>query len=574
MSCAASGGVNGGCECAIVRQMRQKRRRAYMRYAYNHYTHAKKVENDRAIYKDKKAIWCEWCGGKLVAIGESRINGKDHADWKKRRMHKKCWMELEQRLDNEIYSDDGMEWSADSDEFEDSVDAINFTSQPAPMHENPSLHEKPPGREINGVRFDPIFPSELARANPLPCDEDAAFQEEAHVYAVKGPEGDWITNGVISITGWIKRYETKNDADFEKPAERKAKEFNELFMEYERIGRGYPQSLYDMIDEADWVGSAACRSGTKSAAEAFAHRLLDDAGFVRAPPYADAELVQKCAAWRALGAKRSLEKFTEIFGTYEPRALAAPPHLIGSDVRALWPRYGTRVHHDIEMYFNGYTEPKWAKGREEWTQFLEFVETHLKEKGYEPFRTELTMGLGALRVCGQLDFLARKPNGKYALYDWKRTDKLKDYKEDKDLARAKPFRAPWSHRVDSARNKYTIQINLYRQMLKSYKIDVDEMYLVSVHKDHPNFQLISVPCVAADRPDCPDARALREMVIARKAEVRAIQEAEKRHAKRKREEDDTESRKRQRKDDEAACAALEAAELAHNSSKHDETKAT
>lgn len=36
---------------------------------------------------------CEKCGKPLKAIGHSRENGKDHPDWAKRTLHKKCWKE-------------------------------------------------------------------------------------------------------------------------------------------------------------------------------------------------------------------------------------------------------------------------------------------------------------------------------------------------------------------------------------------------------------------------------------------------------------------------------------------------
>ena len=37
---------------------------------------------------------CLYCGSKLVPIGKSRSNGKDHEDWTKRKLHKKCFKSL------------------------------------------------------------------------------------------------------------------------------------------------------------------------------------------------------------------------------------------------------------------------------------------------------------------------------------------------------------------------------------------------------------------------------------------------------------------------------------------------
>ena len=36
---------------------------------------------------------CTHCKGPLKAIGNARSNGKDHSDWFKRELHKKCWKE-------------------------------------------------------------------------------------------------------------------------------------------------------------------------------------------------------------------------------------------------------------------------------------------------------------------------------------------------------------------------------------------------------------------------------------------------------------------------------------------------
>jgi hypothetical protein len=35
---------------------------------------------------------CKACGGKLVPIGYARANGANHADWKTRLYHKKCYL--------------------------------------------------------------------------------------------------------------------------------------------------------------------------------------------------------------------------------------------------------------------------------------------------------------------------------------------------------------------------------------------------------------------------------------------------------------------------------------------------
>lgn len=38
--------------------------------------------------------YCKLCEGRLVPIGNARINGADHYDWNTRLYHKKCWLEI------------------------------------------------------------------------------------------------------------------------------------------------------------------------------------------------------------------------------------------------------------------------------------------------------------------------------------------------------------------------------------------------------------------------------------------------------------------------------------------------
>ena len=45
-------------------------------------------------FPNKNTNNCTHCGGKLVAFGNARSNGKNHDDWTGRTLHKKCWKEI------------------------------------------------------------------------------------------------------------------------------------------------------------------------------------------------------------------------------------------------------------------------------------------------------------------------------------------------------------------------------------------------------------------------------------------------------------------------------------------------
>ena len=55
-------------------------------------THPAIVWEARKLWESRR--WCFSCGRHLVAVGTSRENGKCHADWGWRKLHKKCYREL------------------------------------------------------------------------------------------------------------------------------------------------------------------------------------------------------------------------------------------------------------------------------------------------------------------------------------------------------------------------------------------------------------------------------------------------------------------------------------------------
>ena len=51
-----------------------------------------------------KKIKCTYCGKHLQAIGTARKNGKTHPDWRSRKLHKKCWIEIQNEKIREEYN--------------------------------------------------------------------------------------------------------------------------------------------------------------------------------------------------------------------------------------------------------------------------------------------------------------------------------------------------------------------------------------------------------------------------------------------------------------------------------------
>ena len=52
---------------------------------------------------------CRYCEKTLKVIGHLRKNGKKHADWDSRDLHKKCWITLRKIKFSELYDKHFME---------------------------------------------------------------------------------------------------------------------------------------------------------------------------------------------------------------------------------------------------------------------------------------------------------------------------------------------------------------------------------------------------------------------------------------------------------------------------------
>jgi len=155
---------------------------------------------------------------------------------------------------------------------------------------------------------------------------------------------------------------------------------------------------------------------------------------------------------------------------------------------------GTRMHLDIEHYYNSSElsvasmarDDKWVPNESpEWTMFMAYQEK-IGSKMI-PWRTEWLVFYEEYKVAGSIDMLYKKADGKYAIYDWKRA------KEIKTENRYQSGLGPLMHLPDTNYWHYSMQLNVYRMILKQkYNIDVDELALVILHPNNPNWRVIKI----------------------------------------------------------------------------------
>jgi hypothetical protein len=169
---------------------------------------------------------------------------------------------------------------------------------------------------------------------------------------------------------------------------------------------------------------------------------------------------------------------------------------------------GTRMHLDIEHFYNSADltvdsmkkhddwEPKLSP---EWTMFMAYQEKIGSKMA--PFRTEWLVLNEDIKVAGSIDMVYKKKDGKYAIYDWKRA---KDIKTENSYQSGL---GPLMHLPDTNYWHYSMQLNVYRMILKhKYDIDVDELALVILHPNNPNWRVIKINIMEEEVLDMFESR--------------------------------------------------------------------
>ncbi len=163
---------------------------------------------------------------------------------------------------------------------------------------------------------------------------------------------------------------------------------------------------------------------------------------------------------------------------------------------------GTFVHEQTENYFqngcfdtlfpfhfNGSVET--VSVERERDHFLHFVNDY----AIRPYRQEWPVFDTDLNVAGTIDLICREADGRFVIYDWKRSRKVVD-------ANGRPIVQGFGGKMsmnginvpDTAYYHYCIQQNLYRYMLQhNYGIEVRAMNLVVLCPDYDNYRLAPVP---------------------------------------------------------------------------------
>lgn len=145
---------------------------------------------------------------------------------------------------------------------------------------------------------------------------------------------------------------------------------------------------------------------------------------------------------------------------------------------------GTAMHLAIEQFHNDaheLIEPA-VKETLEWKYFLQYWADH----GHDlvPYRAEWEVWSQKHKLAGSIDMIYyRKSDGKYVIYDWKRS---------KDIKTGNEFESgyhPLDHLPHCNYWHYTLQLNIYRWFLQTfYGLEVADLYLIILHPDNKNYR--------------------------------------------------------------------------------------
>jgi hypothetical protein len=177
-----------------------------------------------------------------------------------------------------------------------------------------------------------------------------------------------------------------------------------------------------------------------------------------------------------------------------------------ADIKAEWDKNrdcaaaaGTKMHYDIECYFNGLDVKNDSL---EFSYFQNFVKEY---PDLIPYRTEWMVYYEELKLSGSIDMIFENPDGTLQIYDWKRCQEIK-HEDPYGKCAITPC---ISHLPDTNFWHYALQLNVYKMILEhKYGKKVTDLYLVCIHPDniYKNYQRIKVPFLEKEMKDLIEVR--------------------------------------------------------------------
>lgn len=143
---------------------------------------------------------------------------------------------------------------------------------------------------------------------------------------------------------------------------------------------------------------------------------------------------------------------------------------------------GTKLHADIEYYYNGVDV---ENSSIEYEYFKKFREDYGDLKA---FRTEWMIYHEELRFAGSIDMVYQGPENSLLIYDWKRVKEISKNSRNNEWSKGEILNVP-----DSNYWHYALQLNIYKAILvEKYNMKVGKLYLVGLHPNNDTYKRIEV----------------------------------------------------------------------------------
>ena len=153
---------------------------------------------------------------------------------------------------------------------------------------------------------------------------------------------------------------------------------------------------------------------------------------------------------------------------------------------------GTKMHYDIECYYNGMDV---SNDSTEYAYFNRFLEDH---PDFVPYRTEWMVWDTELRFAGSIDMVYENPDGTLMIYDWKRSKGIHKTSSFMKFSHTHCI----EHIPDTNFWHYSLQLNTYKALIeKNYGKTVTSMVLVCLYPENQSYQLLKVPDLSEEVGD-------------------------------------------------------------------------
>lgn len=153
---------------------------------------------------------------------------------------------------------------------------------------------------------------------------------------------------------------------------------------------------------------------------------------------------------------------------------------------------GTRMHYDIECYYND------VEVKNDSVEFKYFQQFVLDFPDLKQYRTEWMIFHEELKLSGSIDMIFENNDGTIQIYDWKRCENIVHDNDFNQFAITPGI----LHMPDTNYWHYALQLNTYRRILEDkYGKKVTNLCLVCLHPNKDSYQRIEVPFLDEEMND-------------------------------------------------------------------------